>query len=221
MTATELVEPDGRARALRFRVRGMDCPSCASKIETALTRLPGVSDVRVNYQRELLELSLDETQSPRARIEKQVTSLGYGVDPQPTTSDLALQEGASAPGDTGDNEQTNSPFWRTPKAMLAGGVGLLWAAGFVAEHAGLPTGAWSYAPAAVLGLLHCGRRALAAAFAGSPFSIEMLMSVATAGALAIGAVSEAGVVVFPSRSVKCWRGSRRAVRAPVSSPWRG
>ncbi len=32
----------------RFRVEGMDCASCASKIDTAVRRMPGVADVSVS-----------------------------------------------------------------------------------------------------------------------------------------------------------------------------
>lgn len=32
-----------------MRVEGMDCGACALKIENALKRLPGVSDINVNY----------------------------------------------------------------------------------------------------------------------------------------------------------------------------
>ncbi len=34
-----------RTAKVHFRVEGMDCPSCATKIENALHRLSGVSDV--------------------------------------------------------------------------------------------------------------------------------------------------------------------------------
>ncbi|MGL1765673.1 cation transporter, partial [Vibrio parahaemolyticus] len=34
---------------LKLRIEGMDCGACALKIENALKRLPGVSDVNVNY----------------------------------------------------------------------------------------------------------------------------------------------------------------------------
>jgi Zn2+/Cd2+-exporting ATPase len=44
------------AVAMRYRVGGMDCPSCASKIETALSRLGGTDGVRVNYQTQTLAL---------------------------------------------------------------------------------------------------------------------------------------------------------------------
>ena len=35
-----------RGNALKMRVEGMDCSACAIKIENALKRLPGVSDIR-------------------------------------------------------------------------------------------------------------------------------------------------------------------------------
>ena len=34
----------------RFRVTGMDCGACATKIDTALRRIPGISDVTVSFQ---------------------------------------------------------------------------------------------------------------------------------------------------------------------------
>ena len=52
--------PTNGPQALRYRVKGMDCPTCAGKIETAVSRLPGVADVRVNYGSQILDLALDE-----------------------------------------------------------------------------------------------------------------------------------------------------------------
>ena len=41
---------------LRYRVEGMDCPACAQKIETALSRVPGLSDIAVSTTTETLRL---------------------------------------------------------------------------------------------------------------------------------------------------------------------
>ena len=54
----------------------------------------------------------------------------------------------------------------------------------------------AYAVAATVSLFPFGYRALMLARAGSPFSIETLMTVAAIGAIAIGAAEEAAVVVF-------------------------
>jgi copper chaperone CopZ len=42
MTKAELAEP------VRYRVTGMDCPSCAAKIEAVARSVPGVQDARVS-----------------------------------------------------------------------------------------------------------------------------------------------------------------------------
>ncbi|NSX89909.1 heavy metal translocating P-type ATPase [Agrobacterium tumefaciens] len=62
---------------LTFTVGGMDCASCAAKIETALTRLPGVGDIKVSVARERLKLSLDESKTSVEKIEETVRKLGY------------------------------------------------------------------------------------------------------------------------------------------------
>ena len=56
--------------------------------------------------------------------------------------------------------------------------------------------AWAYLPAALTGLAFFGRQAIILTLAGSPFSIEMLMSIAAFGAILIGATAEAAAVVF-------------------------
>lgn len=48
----------------------------------------------------------------------------------------------------------------------------------------------------VIGVAPVARRAFAALRAGMPFTIEMLMTIATVGALFIGAAEEAALVVF-------------------------
>ncbi|NSZ56934.1 cadmium-translocating P-type ATPase [Agrobacterium tumefaciens] len=63
--------------ALTFSVGGMDCGSCAAKIETALSRLPGVGDVKVSVARERLNLSLAENKTPVEKIEDTLRKLGF------------------------------------------------------------------------------------------------------------------------------------------------
>jgi Cd2+/Zn2+-exporting ATPase len=62
---------------LTFSVSGMDCGSCAAKIETALSRLPGVADVKVSVARERLNLSLTENKTPVEKIEDTLRKLGF------------------------------------------------------------------------------------------------------------------------------------------------
>lgn len=180
--------------ALRYRVEGMDCPSCASKIETAVGRMTGTGDIRVNYGTQVLAFKLDEAATPRAAIEDQVRKLGYGIAPVEAPR---VQTGEAATSGIGEERGSpRQPWWKSIKARLAIVIGALIAAGFIASLIAPAIGHWGYLPAALLGLTFFGRKAVAAARAGSPFSIEMLMSIATVGAILIGATSEAAVVVF-------------------------
>ena len=190
-----LAEAGERPRAaLRYRVEGMDCPFCAAKIETAVGRFEGTGDIRVNYGTQVLALRLDEAATPRAAVEEQIRNLGYGVAPVEALAGRAGRGGRRRRAR--ERGLARQPWWRDAKARLAAVIGGLTAAGFAVSLAVPPLEHWAYLPAALLGLAFFGRKAIAAARAGSPFSIEMLMSIATVGAILIGATSEAAVVVF-------------------------
>ena len=55
---------------------------------------------------------------------------------------------------------------------------------------------FAFTAAMLVGLIPIARRAVMAALAGTPFSIEMLMTIAAVGALFINATEEAAAVVF-------------------------
>nr|WP_302479811.1 heavy metal translocating P-type ATPase [Roseicella sp. DB1501] len=194
MAHSDVAEVGAKARAaLRYQVEGMDCPSCASKIETAVGRVRGAEDIRVNYGTQILAFRLDEATTPRAAVEDQVRKLGYGIAPVEAPR---VVEGERGTAGSEVRSHVRQPWWKGAKTKLAAVLGGLTAAGFVASLAAPTLEHWAYLPAALLGLAFFGRKAIAAARAGSPFSIEMLMSIATVGAIAIGATSEAAVVVF-------------------------
>jgi len=180
---------------LRYRVGGMDCPSCAGKIETALKRLGGAEGIQINYHSQTLAFRLDNAITPREAVEAQIRSLGYEVDAIDGPS-LAPVTGESSVADAPDAVRARQPWWRARKARPLLAIGGLLVLGYLVGWFVPDVGGWAELPAALLGLWSAGRRAAALARAGSPFSIEMLMSIATAGALLIGAPAEAAVVVF-------------------------
>ena len=74
MSATESIST---AEPIRYRVTGMDCASCAAKIEKA-TRGVGVEDVKVSTATQIMTL---RTQPGRlAEVERAVTEIGYQLD---------------------------------------------------------------------------------------------------------------------------------------------
>ena len=179
---------------LKYRIEGMDCPNCASKIETAVGRMQGAGDIRVSYGTGTLALQLDEAATPRAAVEGQVRKLGFGIAPVEAPRVEMGAAGAAALDEA--HGAARPPWWQGAKVRLAAVIGILTLAGLAATFAIPALEHWAYLPAALLGLAFFGRKAIAAARVGSPFSIEMLMSIATVGAILIGATSEAAAVVF-------------------------
>ena len=186
---------DGTRR--EWRVEGMDCASCVAKVTTAVERLPGVSAVEVNLMAERLAASLVPG-APAAAVERAVAALGY------TVTLLAV----AAPGAPGvahahahghhddDPAETGLPWWRTGKALLVWALGALVGGAYLLSLVLPQDHYWLFVAATLLALVPFGRRALALARAGSPFSIETLMCTAALGAVVIGAAEEAAVVVL-------------------------
>lgn len=171
---------------LRFSVEGMDCASCAAKIDTAVRRVSGVEDVSVSVTSGNMTVAHDGSSSVDD-IAQRVRGLGYKV----ALLDGKVQavEGVVAP-------KVAKRWWQSQKTMttalcggalvIAYGVGQLYA----------PIALWAFAAAMLVGLVPIARRAFMAAINGTPFSIEMLMTIAAVGAIFIGATEEAAAVVF-------------------------
>ncbi|PWC81131.1 hypothetical protein TSH100_28125, partial [Azospirillum sp. TSH100] len=80
-------------RTSRYRVSGMDCGSCAAKIETALRRVPGIREVRVSVPAGTVTVSHDDTLGTETVV-RPLAALGYGAVP----ADPVAEAGPSACG---------------------------------------------------------------------------------------------------------------------------
>ena len=66
-----------QAETARYRVTGMDCASCAAKIEKA-ARSVGIEDVKVSTATQIMTLHADATRRPQ--VEQAVAAIGYQLD---------------------------------------------------------------------------------------------------------------------------------------------
>ncbi len=214
----------GIFRETRFRVEGMDCASCAAKIDTAVRRVAGVEDVNVSVAAGTMTVRHVARDDIGAQVMRKVGGLGYGLSPldvaadrQPVQSEHACcghdhAAEKSAQGEARHDHGHTSihsagvkpssrftaplPWWRTAKGKLTLACGVALAAAYAIGQLVPATEPWIFTLAMLVGLVPIARRALMAAFSGTPFSIEMLMTIAAAGAVFIGAGEEAAMVVF-------------------------
>lgn len=182
--------PAAAGNALKLRVEGMDCGACAIKVENALKRLPGVSHINMNYSTETLSVRLDEDRTSRAVVEGKIRALGY--TPKPLSGAFLGTSDATA---THEQAPGAEPWWKTRRGRMVLGLGGLLALAFAISTARPELSFWGYGAAALIGLVPVARRAFVGALSGTPFGIETLMTVAAAGAIAIGAAEEAAVVI--------------------------
>ncbi|RDI58879.1 heavy metal translocating P-type ATPase [Microvirga subterranea] len=215
----------------RFRVSGMDCASCATKIDNALRRVPGVAEVGVSVAAGTITVAHDGTVAP-AMLAKRIATLGYKVTGQ-GPADAGASEKADHDHDDGhgpgcdhdhdhvghahdhehnhghdavasaglhghlhDHGPGDGPWWKSPRGLLTIACGLALVAAYIVGQLLPQTGHWAFVLAMAVGLVPIARRALVAARFGTPFSIEMLMTIAAVGAVIIGATEEAAMVVF-------------------------
>jgi Cd2+/Zn2+-exporting ATPase len=195
----------------------MDCAACATKIRTAVERLPGVSDVSVAVMAEKLTLKLAPGTSSRGQVEAAVERLGFGIgarkpskvktfvlpdakpagqaNGQPTliTDD---EQGDAEHGPEAPVERSFAWYQKANGRLVIGTGALLAAAWTVKLLASEEIAGWAFIAACLIGVTPVAQRAFAAARAGMPFTIEALMTIAATGALFIGAAEEAALVVF-------------------------
>ena len=181
----EIIDDDPRLEAGNdslWRVEGMDCAACARTITTALERMSGVENVHVSLTRERLSLKADKNRVSPEEIEKTVASLGYRLH--------------KIDNDQPREQQEEKYWYQTQKGQAAILSGVLLALAYIASTFLPHLSFWFFTIAALAALLPVAKRAFAALKNGSPFTIEMLMTIAAIGAIFINATQEAAVVVF-------------------------
>jgi copper chaperone len=67
------------ADELTLTVTGMTCGGCESAVTRAVSRLPGVANVRASHAENRVTLTYDPAQASRDTIARQIEAAGYHV----------------------------------------------------------------------------------------------------------------------------------------------
>jgi len=113
-----------------------------------------------------------------------------------TVSKQPVDAGHGLPGHVHEATPDGVSWYQTNKGRLVLTTGALLGAAWASSLVWPAAAHWAFIAACVIGIVPVARKAYAAASAGMPFTIEMLMTIAATGALFIGAAEEAALVVF-------------------------
>lgn len=176
-------QPSLQAGPLEFLIEGMDCADCARTVEKTVAALPGVAQATVNFgSARLLVVAAPGVVKPEtAAIERVVTAAGYRATP-------ARERRATS----------QAPFWQRDRRAVTTAVGAAIALmAFALSFTAAPVWAVSALFGATVAVSGFGfaRAGLLALRAGRA-DMNLLMSVAAAGAMALGDWGEAATVVL-------------------------
>ena len=72
-------------RTVKFETEPFTCPSCVNKIESVVSRKPGVESAQVMFNSNKVKVAFDETRVSADDIAESITKLGYPVLGQKVT----------------------------------------------------------------------------------------------------------------------------------------
>ncbi|PTM49554.1 cation transporter [Phreatobacter oligotrophus] len=78
---------------IRYRITGMDCPSCAAKIEGAARKVDGVEHVKVSIASQIMTVGVDDPMRRLPELENAITNIGYQLDQMGASKVAKTEEG--------------------------------------------------------------------------------------------------------------------------------
>jgi copper chaperone len=66
-------------KQVTFQLETLTCPSCVRKIETAFSRLDGVSETKVQFHSSKVLVAFEEETIPASQLQHALTQMGYPV----------------------------------------------------------------------------------------------------------------------------------------------
>jgi len=90
MTNSEAMLADANLQKSVFRIKGMHCAACSSRVEKAVGALEGVENASVNLATEQLQVSWDANRLKQEDIISTVRNTGYEIEPPRDKSEIEL-----------------------------------------------------------------------------------------------------------------------------------
>ncbi|MCG3724755.1 zinc/cadmium/mercury/lead-transporting ATPase [Vibrio cincinnatiensis] len=164
-----------------WQISGMDCPSCARKIETALQKVSDIVDAKVLFATQKLVVNFNQVETAVA-VEQAVMNAGFVIQ--------------SPHNRSSDEEQNPEPWLLQSDNLRIVIISAAMGVGAIVSQWSSEWAMWIFTLTCLLGLFPIARKAGQLAKSGTPFAIETLMTVAALGALYLGETAEAAMVLL-------------------------
>jgi Zn2+/Cd2+-exporting ATPase len=194
----------------------MDCADCARKVETAVTRMPGVTSSKVNFSTQKLVVGFDSSKTKLEDFARIIEPLGYKVRAMPRTGGARVQFNVQKTEidplekpesqhedhahehahDHADPAEEGKNWYQTRQGQLVISSGGLLVLAYLLGLIAPSFAVYGYIAATLVGVYPLVKKALASMRVGDFFSINFLVSIAALGAIIIGEAPEGAVVVF-------------------------
>jgi Zn2+/Cd2+-exporting ATPase len=172
---------------LEYHIGGMDCASCAKKIEAVVNKTAGATAPKISFAAESLQLELDEAITPRAELERRIAAIGYA----PTLKNPGLSENL----DHKLEDLDDKPWWHSKNGQVVLFSTAVFAVAFLVSLVNQDIANVVYIAATLVNLYPVATRAWAGVQYGNPLGINTLATIAALGALAINESAEAALVL--------------------------
>ncbi len=171
-----------------FKIEGLDCPDCAASLEQAVASLPSVSSAKLNFAAATLVVAPREGQTVIPAVERVARDMGHRAVLLGAAQTSSMESGSEWPEWARRNERV--------LATLIGGALLLTA--FLSKLAGAPDDLTDalYVASTVVSGYHAARAGWTTVRAAHRVDMNVLMTLAALGALAIGEYEEGAMVTF-------------------------
>lgn len=198
--ASPPVKAKTTSKTMELFFEGLNCANCASKIESKVSTLDGVSDVAMNFMAQTMVIHV-KNESMRDAIKDIVIDITHQLEPDVVVKEVTSSAKGKVPSEVVENDDTKAK----EKRLFSGAVSLsevVWLAlsmvlFVVAYLPMLPQ--WARIGMFVVSYLIAGSEVLVKAFSnifkGHVFDENFLMTIATIGAFIIGEYPE-GVAVM-------------------------
>lgn len=174
-------QPSQSLTSQSWLIAGMDCPSCAKKVETAVNKVAGISESKVLFATEKLVVKYSD-QSVAEHVIAAVKKAGFTLKSVEAMS----------------NKASDTSGWlshvKDNLHVISVAIAVMVAA--TLSYFSPLASQWLFTITCLVGLYPIARKAIQLALSGTPFAIEMLMSVAALGALYLGDTAEAAMVLL-------------------------